>query len=111
MAKKITIERGTTKTVTLTISPIKLESGDVIYFTAKSKYDNDTTDSSASIKKDVTNLVEGQTLEFTLTASDTNVLPGSYVYDVVGNFVNNGRIPLLRGKMKVLPMATLRGIN
>lgn len=111
MAKNLTIKRGNTQTVSVTISPIDLEPGDVVYFTAKPKYDSDMTDSSAVISKDVTDDVNDATVEFTLFPNETNVEPGKYVYDITANFANNGRVTLLEGKLKVTPVVTLRGIN
>lgn len=111
MAKNLTFNRGNTQNVALSINPIELQEGDIVYFTAKSKYDNDMTDDSAVIKKDVTYAVNGSRLEFELTPQETNVEPGKYVYDVTANFTDNGRLTLVGGKLTIKPVVTLRGIN
>lgn len=111
MAKNLTINRGNTQNVALSINPITLQEGDTVYFTAKSKYDNDMSDDSAAIKKDVTYAVNGSSVEFTLSPQETNVEPGKYVYDITANLADNGRVTLVGGKLTVKPVVTLRGIN
>ena len=111
MAKNLTFYRGATQTFNARIRPIELEPGDIVYFTVKANYDDDMTDSSALIKKDVTASIAGDTISFELTPQETNILPGRYVYDIIANFTDNGRVPILNGKLKITPAVTLRGIE
>lgn len=115
--KNLKIIRGNTQTVRLTVLDAESAQAvlptDMIYFTAKSKYDEDSTDSSAVIAKtmnasDVLDPVTG-VLTFKLTASETNVAPAKYVYDIVLRQADYDRVTLLEGKITVKPAATLRG--
>lgn len=117
MAKNFKIIRGNTRTVNLTVRdasflPAVTES-DTIYFTAKPQYDNDETDASAVIQKTISarEALNPQTgvVTFKLSASDLNVAPGKYVYDIVLKQADSDRITLLEGKLTITPAATLRG--
>lgn len=117
MKKNITIIRGNTQNISLRIkdpeSVVAVQDTDTIYFTAKTKYDNDSSDSSAAISKtlsagDVLDVDTGE-VHFKLTASETNVLPGKYVYDLVLKQADYDRVTLLDGKLTVKPATTLRG--
>ena len=117
MAKNLKIIRGNTQTVRLTVldaeSAQAVQPTDTIYFTAKTKYDEDSTDSSAVISKtmnasDVLDTTTG-VLTFKLTASDTNVAPAKYVYDIVLRQADYDRATLLDGKLTIKPATTLRG--
>ena len=119
MAKNLTITRTNTQTVNLTATDASgisaVGSGDVIYFTAKPAYDDDETDSNAVITKtlDADDVLDTDTgkVSFTLTASDTNVEAGKYVYDLVLKQSDEDRITLLSGKLTVKPAVTLRGVE
>ena len=117
MAKNLKIIRGNTQNVTLTVKDADQVSAvlptDIIYFTAKTKYDDDPTDSAAVIAKtmnagDVLDVDTG-VVTFKLTASEVDILPGKYVYDVVLRQADYDRVTLLDGKLTITPAATLRG--
>lgn len=119
MTKGIQIIRGNTQSVNLTVldasSVPAITDSDTIYFTAKPQYDEDETDANAVISKtlsakDVLNPETG-VVSFKLTANETNVVPGKYVYDIVLKQADTDRVTLLEGKLKVTPAATLRGFN
>lgn len=117
MAKNLKIIRGNTQNVSLMVrdpdSVVAVQSTDTIYFTAKPKYDEDNTDSSAAITKtlsagDVLDPTTGK-INFKLTASDVNIPPGKYVYDMVLRQADYDRVTLLEGKLTIKPATTLRG--
>lgn len=119
MAKNITIIRGNTQTVNLTVldaaSVPAITDTDTIYFTAKPTYDEDETDNSAVIRKtlnarDVLDTTTG-VVSFKLTAAEANITPGKYVYDIVLRQADTDRVTLLEGKLTIKPAATLRGFN
>lgn len=117
MAKNFKIIRGNTQTVNLTVRdasslPAVAET-DTIYFTAKPQYDDDNTDSNAVISKtmnakEVLNTETG-VVTFKLSASELNIVPGKYVYDIVLKQADSDRVTLLEGKLTITPAATLRG--
>lgn len=117
MAKNIKIIRGNTQTVQLTVRDSAqaqvVTPTDTIYFTAKPKYDEDNTDSSAAIAKTMSasEVLDPTTglVTFKLSASETNIPPGKYVYDLVLKQADTDRATLLDGKLTVKPAATLRG--
>lgn len=117
MAKNFKIIRGNTQTVNLTVRDASslpaIAESDTIYFTAKPQYDNDETDANAVIQKTM-NAREVLTPEtgvvsFKLSASELNIVPGKYVYDIVLKQADSDRITLLEGKLTITPAATLRG--
>lgn len=119
MAKNIKIIRGNTQTINLTVldasSVPAVRDSDMIYFTAKPSYDEDETDANAVIcktlnAKDVLNTETGA-VSFKLTASEANVVPGKYVYDIVLKQADTDRATLLEGKLTVTPAVTLRGFG
>lgn len=117
MAKNIKIIRGNTQTVQLTVKDSNQVQAvgptDTIYFTAKPQYDNDSTDSLAVITKTMSagSVLDPDTgvVTFKLTAAETNIMPGKYVYDMVLKQADTDRATLLDGKLTVKPAATLRG--
>ena len=117
MANNLKIIRGNTQNVTLKVMDAEQASAvtptDTIYFTAKPKYDDDDTDSAAVITKtmnasDILDPTTGE-IVFKLTASETNVESGKYVYDIVLKQADSDRVTLLDGKLTVKPAVTLRG--
>lgn len=117
MAKNLKIIRGNTQTIRLTVLDAEaaqaVQPTDTIYFTAKTKYDEDSTDSSAVIAKtmnasDVLDPTTG-VATFKLTATETNIAPGKYVYDIVLRQADYDRVTLLEGKLTIKPATTLRG--
>lgn len=119
MAKKknLKITRGNTQTVSLTVldseAAAAVSTTDTIYFTAKTAYDEDSTDSSAKIIKtmDAGDVLDTSTgvVTFKLTAVELNIPPGKYVYDVVLRQADYDRATLMEGKLTIAPAATLRG--
>lgn len=115
--KKLTIIRGNTQNISLTVMDAEQASAvlpsDMIYFTAKPQYDEDETDSAAAIKKtmNASDVLDTDTgvVTFKLTASELNIAPGKYVYDVVLKQEDTDRVTLLEGKLTIKPAATLRG--
>lgn len=117
MAKNLKIIRGNMQNVSLTVldpeSASAVTPTDTIYFTAKPKYDNDSSDSAAVISKtmsagDILDTTTG-VVTFKLTSSELNVPPGKYVYDIVLKQADTDRVTLLEGKLTIKPAATLRG--
>ena len=89
MATKLEIKRGTIYAATLTITNEVTGAafditGMTVFFTVKQKVlPTDTTDATYIIKKNITvhsNPTAGQTT-LSLTATETNVTAGTYVYD------------------------------
>lgn len=79
----IEIIRGDSSSIELTLEGIDL-TGATVFFTAKAEIDNDADDSTAAIAVEVTdhdNPTGGHTI-IPLSASDTNVTPGEYWYDI-----------------------------
>lgn len=119
MSKNLTIIRANTQTVNLTVTDAGSERaigpGDRIYFTAKTEYDDDITDSAAVISKtmDAGSVLDQSTGEvsFTITAAEANVPANKYVYDLVLKQSDGDRVTLLDGKLTVTPAVTLREVN
>ena len=117
MAKDLKFIRGNAQNVTLKVMDTEqaqaVQPTDVIYFTAKPKYDDDSSDSSAVISKtmDASEILDPTTGEITfkLSSSEMNVEPGKYVYDIVLKQDDSDRVTLLDGKITIKPAATLRG--
>lgn len=118
MKKNITLIRGDVQTICLAVMDedraSAIQSTDTVYFTAKPKYDNDSTDSTAVISKtkaasEVIN--PDGTITLKLESSDMNVSPGKYVYDLVLKQSDYDRVTLLYGKLTIKPATTLRGYS
>ena len=86
--------------------------GDTLYFTVKTKPDNDNTDDTALVAKywtvgtDALYDDDGY-LELNLDESDTDIDFGDYVYDIKLVNATVGE-KLVFGELKILPVATLR---
>ncbi len=107
---KIQFYRENTVNITLTFPGVDL-TGATVYFTVKPDYDDDQTDGSAVISKDVTahtSPTEGLTV-VTLTPGDTNVTPDSYVYDIKLKKSSGEQSTVAVGKCVVKDVVTLRG--
>lgn len=90
----------------------EFETGDKLYFTVKTKPDNDGTDSDALIATDWTVGTDASVddegyLELALTEAETNIAFGDYFYDIK---LKNDEVAdtLVAGELKILPVATLR---
>ena len=80
---KYSVYRENTKNIRLAFDGVDL-TGATVYFTVKTEADDNPTDTTAIIKKDVTthtDAINGQT-NIALTPSDTDVAPGDYFYDI-----------------------------
>ena len=80
---KLTTYKENTLPIELTFTGIDL-TGATVYFTVKTAADNDATDSTALIKKDITShtdAVDGAT-EIVLPPTDTDIAVGKYKYDI-----------------------------
>lgn len=87
LKKDITIIRGDTTSIDFTLTdggtPVDL-TGSTVFFTAKPALTNDVSDNTAVISVEVTSHTDptaGET-SIPLTASDTDVTPGEYYYDI-----------------------------
>lgn len=84
---KLTIERGTTysRTVNYKLNGVAttLVSATIRFTMKATPFDTDTTDTSAAVKKNVTNGTAGGVAVITLAPNDTATLaPGKYYYDI-----------------------------
>lgn len=107
--------RKNTFTILLDVCDYTFSDGDKVYFTVKTKPDNDTTDDDALIKTDWTygtdcSLNSNGQLELTLTATQTDIAFGDYFYDLklVSNADNTPEETLVTGTFSCLDVATLR---
>jgi len=79
-----------------------------LYFTVKKNYRDD--DASAVIKKDITEHYDpekGKT-KISLSPEDTEVVPGSYYYDIQAKRAENDIITVLAGKVEIKSDVTRR---
>lgn len=83
MANNITIYKGNSKTIVCTVSGLDSLSGYTAKMTVKK---NAALDSSDPIIES-TGLIDGLNVVFSLTATDTAIAVGLYMYDVV---ITNG---------------------
>ena len=102
---KITIIRGDTRTITATFTDssnvaLNLTGGEV-FFTANAS-DAPVDDTSAIIQKDISSFAAPTTgvATITLSATDTNVTPGTYFYDC--QFVSPGGVVTSLAKDKLI---------
>jgi hypothetical protein len=110
MTNRLSFYKENTVTIDLNFTDVDL-TGATVYFTLKSDYDDDATDSTALISKDVTvhtNPTAGETAVI-LTPTDTNITPGNYYYDVKLEKASGEQQTIQIGRCKVLPAVTNRG--
>ena len=104
----LTIYRGATYNEPL---PLGMDlTGATVYFTAKAEFDDDMTDSSAVIKKDITshdNAAEGIS-RLHLTSDETTQTPGTYKCDVHVKQADGTVIVYEPEKLIIKPTVTLR---
>lgn len=109
----ISLIRGNTQTVTTEFiddvndTPINI-TGATVYFTVKNSYDD--PDSAALIAKTVTSHTDptnGET-QFVLSATDTDIEPREYYYDLKIQFMSGTVNSIQFGKFRVLPSITRR---
>lgn len=108
MQNQLTFYRGDTVNINIAVKADL--TGSTLFFTMKTAPDNDTTDTSALTKATVTTHTDpanGKSV-IPLSPSDTNVTPGSYVYDIQLKDSAGNISTLLSGKAKVLADITRR---
>ena len=108
----LAIPQKNTQTLYLKSDDYTFEDGDTIYFTVKSKPDNDATDNDALIKKSWTVGTDALYdddgyLNLNLAETDTNIVPGEYIYDIKLVTTDIAET-LIFGNFLILPVATLR---
>lgn len=110
--KNLEIFQATTKTYSLTFKSngVTVDITDtIVYFTVKEKMKDDDVD--AVIKKDITNHTDpenGKTL-IELTADDTDLPAKSYYYDMAYKDVDDNKVILVYGRLKICKPVTTRG--
>lgn len=84
--------------------------GSTVFFTAKPTLDADATDAAAVISVEVTSHTDPTNgiTSIPLTASDTNVTPGEYFYDVQVKKADNSIISIKYRKLEVVADVTRR---
>lgn len=110
MAQNIKFYRENTVNINLTFAGVDL-TGATVYFTVKSDFDNDQADSSAKIKKDITDHddpTNGKTT-VALSPSDTNIAADTYGYDIKLKKATGEQTTIAIGELEVLDVHTLRG--
>lgn len=105
--QNLTINRGTTIAFDVNYMKDGVAAslvGATIYFTVKDvEFDNQTTDSTALISKEVTSHTDaaaGQS-QVVLSANDTWVTPGNHYYDLVIKEADNTVYEVAEGRFKV----------
>ena len=112
MIQPLVIPQKNTQTLYIKSDDYTFQTGDDLYFTVKTKPDNDQTDADALITKKWTvgtdaSYDDDGYLNLTLTESETDIDFGDYVYDI--KLVNSDVAEtLIFGELKILPVATLR---
>jgi len=106
------IPRKNTTTLQIKSDDYTFKDGDHLYFTVKTRPDDDITDGDALIEKDwivgtSVDYNDDGYLELPLSETDTNIDFGDYFYDIklVSGLV---KTTLVVGELKILPVATLR---
>lgn len=110
MAQKLSFYRENTVNINLTFTGVDL-TGATVYFTVKPAYDSDQADAAAVIKKDITthtNPTQGLTT-ISLTPTDTNVVAGTYGYDIKLKKANGDQSTITVGQAIIKDAYTLRG--
>lgn len=103
------IIRGDTSSINFTLEGVDL-TGSTVFFTAKAVIDDDVTDAAAAIAVEVTSHTDptaGITV-IPLTASDTNVTPGEYFYDIQVKKADGTIVSIPKRKLEVFEDVTRR---
>ena len=112
MLQPLVIPQKNTQTLYIKSEDYTFQTDDVLYFTVKTKPDNDNTDSEALISTSWTVGTDAEYdsdgyLNLNLTENETDIDFGDYVYDI--KLVNSDVAEtLVFGDLKILPVATLR---
>lgn len=112
MLQPLVIPQKNTQTLYIKSDDYTFQDGDQLYFTVKTKPDNDQTDADALITKNWTVGTDAEYddegyLNLNLTENETDIDFGDYVYDI--KLVNASVAEtLIFGDLKILPVATLR---
>ena len=108
----LNIPQKNTQTLYLKSDDYTFVTGDQLYFTVKTKPDDNSSDTTALIKKNWTvgtdaSYDDDGYLNLNLAETDTNVAAGEYVYDIK---LKNASVAetLVFGPLNILPVATLR---
>lgn len=108
----LAIPQKNTQTLYIKSDDYTFSTGDELYFTVKTKPDNDQTDTDALVTKSWTVGTDAEYdsdgyLNLNLAETDTDIDFGDYVYDI--KLVNSDVAEtLIFGELKILPVATLR---
>lgn len=112
MLQPLCIPQKNTQTLYIKSEDYTFTTGDTLYFTVKTKPDNDQTDTDALISKSWTVGTDAEYdsdgyLNLNLAETDTDIDFGDYVYDIK---LVNGEVAetLVFGELKILPVSTLR---
>lgn len=108
--QKLSFYRENTVNINLSFPDVDL-TGATVYFTVKPSYDDDQSDATAIIKKDVTSHTSpttGETL-VTLSPVDTNVAAGKYGYDIKLEKASGEQTTVSIGQAIIKDTYTLRG--
>lgn len=112
MIQPLLIPQKNTNIIQIKSDQYTFKTGDTLYFTVKTKPDNDHTDSDALVKVDWAvgtdaNYDNEGYLALNLTENDTDIDFGEYFYDI--KLVNDEvKTTLIAGPLQILPVATLR---
>ena len=113
ISKDLAIQKGTTKNYEVRFSKNGATlniTGWTVFFTVKEKMND--TDSEAKISKTVTTHTNGTSgiAVISLSATDTNIIPTSYYYDIVvqDNNAPINRAVILRGRLTIEKTTTRR---
>jgi len=107
---KLTTYKENTLPIELTFTGIDL-TGATVYFTVKTAADNDATDSTTLIKKDITShtdAINGST-EIVLTPTDTDIAVGKYKYDIKLKKADGSQVTTQVGDFIVKEVMSNRG--
>jgi hypothetical protein len=110
--KDLIIVKGDTKTLTFTFANKSDGSAFVVtgyefFMTVKTGYS--VADASATIKKDPTDFtILSNVVSVELTATNTNITPGNYIYDVQYKDTNNKIVTVVQGVIKIVDQVTIR---
>jgi len=110
MATKIKIFRENTRNINLHFEDVDL-TGATVFFTVKSDFDNDATDSTAIINKDITSHADATNGDTTilLTAANTDVAAGDYKYEIKLKKADGEQVTVAQGEFIIEDSYIRRG--
>lgn len=115
MANTLKINRGATFTMDFNYQKNGVAEtlvGATVYFTMKtSEYDTSASDTTAVIKKDITDGdADGQATIIIDPADTINLTPGDYFFDIFVEEASGARYKTVEGKIKLDASPTNRGV-